>query len=491
MSTKVAKKIGFWAAVAMIIGTIIGVGVFFKNGSIFRSVDGNGISALIVWILGGTVSVFAAISFSEIGTTNGLSISGYSGWAEKVGGKKFGYLIRFNYTFFYYGLFTSIYGIFVSEAFFQAFDVLGILDNPAIWVHFLGGALFVGISILTSVKSIYASGVVQQITTVIKLIPLVLAIILGLAMANTHHSSNGQQVFTHGDFNFSGIVAAIPAVLFAFDAFLNASALGAKTKGGEVTVRKAIVVGVIASAVLYILLALSSVFHTGVDGGKIDGTVEFLFKDTIGQDWVTAMIWFFITISAYGVQNGLSTSYVSNVENMMQKDTFVGQKKLISKFGIRKSVVIFIISLTTFWMTVVAAITIPLNTGAIVDALSSLPTIYFFFSYAIVILLYTLKRDKIDSSKMNNTAFKVCAWSAIVGIFLIYGYLIVWTYFGDVIAHPMSDTSFGLWDNGGDYSLIKNYQFCLIFWGTLLILGFITWLNQYVMKRHEKINPIK
>ncbi|UWV77132.1 hypothetical protein [Mycoplasmopsis cynos] len=50
----------------MIIGSVVGIGIFFKNTSISNAVSGDGLSWLIAWILGGIISISAAISFAEI-----------------------------------------------------------------------------------------------------------------------------------------------------------------------------------------------------------------------------------------------------------------------------------------------------------------------------------------------------------------------------------------------------------------------------------------
>lgn len=47
VNTKTAKKIGLFAAISMLIGSIVGVGIFFKNGNIFATNDYNAIGILV------------------------------------------------------------------------------------------------------------------------------------------------------------------------------------------------------------------------------------------------------------------------------------------------------------------------------------------------------------------------------------------------------------------------------------------------------------
>ncbi|WAM09458.1 hypothetical protein ONA24_05540 [Mycoplasmopsis cynos] len=60
------RKIGLFLSMAMIIGSVVGIGIFFKNASISNAVSGDELSWLIAWILGGIISISAAISFAEI-----------------------------------------------------------------------------------------------------------------------------------------------------------------------------------------------------------------------------------------------------------------------------------------------------------------------------------------------------------------------------------------------------------------------------------------
>ncbi|MCR8613184.1 MAG: amino acid permease, partial [Mycoplasma sp.] len=123
MKEKNARKLGFFSALAMLVGTVVGIGIFFKNGNILAENNNNAIGTLMSWIIGGLVSLFAAISFSEIGSMK-TKHSGLAAWAGKIMNKKNGYFIRFNYTFFYFGALTIILGLFASESLINIFVIL-------------------------------------------------------------------------------------------------------------------------------------------------------------------------------------------------------------------------------------------------------------------------------------------------------------------------------------------------------------------------------
>ncbi|SFW06859.1 Uncharacterised protein [Chlamydia abortus] len=47
MNQKNVKKISFGLALTMIVGTVVGIGIFFKNISIKKTVDSEGIAWLL------------------------------------------------------------------------------------------------------------------------------------------------------------------------------------------------------------------------------------------------------------------------------------------------------------------------------------------------------------------------------------------------------------------------------------------------------------
>lgn len=492
MSNKTMRKIGFWAASAMVVGSIIGVGVFFKNSTIVKFTNGDGISSLIAWVIGGIMSLFAAISFSEIGAMKNLRITGFAGWAEKVGGKKYGYVIRFNYSFLYMAIYATVLGLFVSEAFFEGLRIAGAIhENLYVYQHILIG-LCIGVGfVIMNIASVYASGIYSQAATILKLVPIILAIVVGLIFATTNNGYKGEvghQAFSKFDAsNISGSIAAIPAVLFAFDSFLGFASMGEKTKGGEKTVRRAIIFGVIFSTVIYLILAIASLLH--VAGGK-NGSIENTLGQTLPSGWATglsAFVWFFIAISATGVLNGFSAQYVHNMQESLKQDTYFLSRKLKNKFGERTTLMIYLATFVAFWTILFGVFTIAQNTDSFWDAASNIATLIFFLNYGVVILMYLLKRDKLEvTDKMKDRTFKIVSWIAVVSIFAIYGYMIFYSFSTELFMHWKEDAKgFGFYA-GHQSASIQNWEYFIILWGGLAVFASFPFINKFLVHKFEK-----
>jgi basic amino acid/polyamine antiporter, APA family len=64
--TKLARTLGFRDLLLLIVGAVIGSGIFLVPGSILRAVDGSVGLAMLVWLVGGLVTLLGALSYGEM-----------------------------------------------------------------------------------------------------------------------------------------------------------------------------------------------------------------------------------------------------------------------------------------------------------------------------------------------------------------------------------------------------------------------------------------
>ena len=68
VSKQTGAKIGLMAAILYIIGNVVGIGIFFKNGTVFRLNNGNYLGVLLAWIISIVIVLCMALSFAEVST---------------------------------------------------------------------------------------------------------------------------------------------------------------------------------------------------------------------------------------------------------------------------------------------------------------------------------------------------------------------------------------------------------------------------------------
>lgn len=110
------------------------------------------------------------------------------------------------------------------------------------------------------------------------------------------------------------VFAVLPAVLFAYDAFLNVASMTNKVKDGERRMPFIIGIGMLVITILYSMVGLSSVI---TDQTSIGGMVGLLAK---GNEQLTKALSFTVNIlifvSAFGVTNGLTAVLNRDVQNL-------------------------------------------------------------------------------------------------------------------------------------------------------------------------------
>ncbi|MCF0227384.1 MAG: amino acid permease, partial [Malacoplasma sp.] len=116
VKSQTAAKIGLMTAISLIICSVVGVGIFFKNGSVFKNNNGNAIGVLVSWIITSVIALFTAISFAEIVTVKKCAgtNAGLGGWTGAFCGYNFGRAVKIWMPTFYYSLKTVSMSIFAA-----------------------------------------------------------------------------------------------------------------------------------------------------------------------------------------------------------------------------------------------------------------------------------------------------------------------------------------------------------------------------------------
>ena len=189
MNNGLERKYGLLTAIAMVVGIVIGSGVFFKAQTILTKTNGNMPLGILAWIVGGCIMLACVLAFA-IMATKYEKVNGIVDYAEAAVSKKYGYAVGWFMTFIYYPTLTSVLAwlsarftlVFITSAWPQ-FPMMvpaeegGCVIGPecmAMTVFFMCAAYFV------NAISPKLAGYFQVTTTVIKLVPLILMAVVGI-----------------------------------------------------------------------------------------------------------------------------------------------------------------------------------------------------------------------------------------------------------------------------------------------------------------------
>lgn len=310
MENKLNKRYGLITAITMIVGTVIGSGVFFKAEKILNSTGGNLPIGVIAWIIGGLIMVVCAYTFATMATKY-EKVNGVVDYAEAMLGKKYGYYIGWFMATMYYPAMTSVLA-WVSSRYFCVLMGWDITGGSCMVI---AGFLLVGSYALNSLSPVLA-GKFQVTTTVIKMIPLLLMAVVGtvkglgggLLIGNfTEVAVPAEQLGGTGSILFT----AVCATSFAYEGWIIATSINAEIKDAKKTLPKALVFGtliVMATYVLYYIgLAGAVENEVMMEGGEAGARIAFanVFSSIGGT-----ALFVFIVISCLGTLNGLMVGCV-------------------------------------------------------------------------------------------------------------------------------------------------------------------------------------
>ena len=250
MDQQLKPKYGLITAIAMIVGIVIGSGVFFKAEKVLNIMGGNLPLGILAWVVGGAIMIIFGYTFSILATRH-AGVGGIVDYAEALVGKPYAYVLGWFTTFIYYPAMTGVLS-WVTARYFGA--LIGwSLNSVDVMLLSCG---FMILSYAVNTLSPIIAGKVQVSTTVIKLIPLFLMAIVGTVVGllngtTVENFTNIPEVGPEGGL-LKAFFGAIVAAAFAYEGWIIAISINAEIKNPKKNLPRALVLGTLIIAATYI-----------------------------------------------------------------------------------------------------------------------------------------------------------------------------------------------------------------------------------------------
>jgi APA family basic amino acid/polyamine antiporter len=244
------KTIGFVPALAIVIGMVIGSGVFFKPHAVFTATGAPGLG-LIAWVVGGIITIAGGLTAAEIAAAIPKT-GGMVAYLEETYGSVWGYLLGWTQTVIYFPATIAALGIIFSK------QVLSLLN--------LSGGMLIPIAIIVIIFLVIMNslgsktgGAIQTVATVGKLIPLIAIIVIGLL--NGDGGAANLLPITVADHPIaSSMGSALIGIMFAYDGWINVGAIAGEMKNPGKDLPKAIIGGLSIVMGIYVLINVAYLF---------------------------------------------------------------------------------------------------------------------------------------------------------------------------------------------------------------------------------------
>jgi APA family basic amino acid/polyamine antiporter len=269
-ATEFVQGIGPLAAVSMVVGTMIGSGIFIVSADIGRQVDAWGPGALLlIWLVTGLMTITGALAYAELAammpSAGGQYIFLRDGLSPLVG-------FLFGWTLFSViqtgtiaavaVAFGKFLGVLLPSVTPDVFLSLGHLPMP-------GGAIEIGVSwqrivalvvvaglTLLNVRGVRLGATVQTVFAIAKVGALAVLVLFGLTLAPAAMATTGQPFWGGSAWSLAIIPifgAAMVGSLFSADAWNNVTFAAAEVRNPRRNLPLALGVGTATVSILYLL----------------------------------------------------------------------------------------------------------------------------------------------------------------------------------------------------------------------------------------------
>jgi APA family basic amino acid/polyamine antiporter len=264
--TELKRDLGPWAAASIVVGTVIGSGIFLVPRTMIQRV-GSVDLVFAVWVVGGLLSLAGALSYAELAAAMPEAGGEYAFLREAYGPlwgflyswtqmwvAKSGSIATLATGFFLYltNFWAPLDGVFCTiplpigpnggplEIRYGQFFAIGLILSLA-WLNYYGVKL---------------GGDVQVAVTFIKVALIAAIIVAGLFFGQAHAPA----ATSIAPLTFGGFIAALVAALWAYDGWNNVSMVSSEIQNPQRNLPRALIGGTLCVIAIY-LMANAAYFH--------------------------------------------------------------------------------------------------------------------------------------------------------------------------------------------------------------------------------------
>ena len=296
------KRYGLPTAICMVVGIVIGSGVFFKAEAVLNATGGNMPLGIAAWLIVGAIMMICSYVFATLATRY-ERVSGLVDYAEVTMGQGYAYAMG------WFAASVYVPGLVSVLAWVSARYLCVLLG----WDITGGSCMVIACFFLCADYAVNAlspriAGKFQVTTTVAKMVPLVLMAVVGTVMglANGQLHENFPAAASSAVDTGTGLMASVVAVAFAYEGWILATSINAELKDAKRNLPRALVIGacIVVATYLFYYIGLGGAVTTEELMASGEAAAKMAFQRTFGPVAGT-LVFVLIVISCLGTLNGL------------------------------------------------------------------------------------------------------------------------------------------------------------------------------------------
>ncbi len=301
----IKRRYGLFTAITMIIGIVIGSGIFFKADNVLSYTNGNVFLGIIIFSVAAIAIIFGCLTISQLAnrTDKPGGIITYTEEFVGIGTScAFGWFQTFLYLPTLAAVVAWVSGIYIS----QLFGLEITLERST-----LIGAGCLTILFIINTISAKTGGYFQNSAMVIKLIPLFIIALAGLIFGNP------VELVTEGVTGFGqaraagGWLAAFAPIAFSFDGWIVATTICNEIKNSKHNLPLALTISPLVILLAYVMYFIGITALLGPDTVLEQGDASvFLAATKLFGNIGAKYILIFVVISVLGTVNGIILGFI-------------------------------------------------------------------------------------------------------------------------------------------------------------------------------------
>lgn len=439
---------GLFTTIAMIVGVVIGSGIFFKSDNILVATNGSIGLGVLVFCVAAIAIIFGSLTMSELAARNSEA-GGIIAYAEQSYNKSIACAYGWFQTFLYYPTLIAVVGYVAGIYICLLFGI-----NSTLELSIIIGLIVIVLVYIMNVISAKLGGIFQNASTIIKLIPLILIAITGLIFGDPSAISIKETTEAMKSTNW---IMAIAPIAFAFDGWIISTSIGHEVKDSKKNLPRALIISPIIILLVYLLYFVGISIYVGPENIMALGDAHVdVAANSIFGSFGSKIILIFVVISIIGTVNGLTLGLIRQPYSLAIRNMFPYSKKVSiidKKSGIPVYSALIALIIVLFW-TLVHYVTSKF--GLLPN--SDISEISITISYVLYALLY-IKVLKLGLNKEIKGIFRgiINPCLALLGSAIILlgsiGNSLFWVYAG--ICGLLILSAILFWNNVKDDNLIE------------------------------------
>lgn len=293
MGDGLSRKLGFWMALALVVGNYIGSGIFLLPAQLAPY----GWNATIGWVVTIAGALCLAFVFARL-TGARPNAAGPYAFVEEAFGPIPAFAVAWSY---WIGLWVANTAIAVAAVSYLSFFIPALANTPGLGA--LAAAALLWALTAINIVSVRLAGSVQLVTTILKILPLIVVVIVS-AIAFGDGAASVQTPFRGQDLSFTAVSGAAALTLWAILGVETASVGSRNIANPERNVPRATMIGTLVVGIIYILVSTPVTLLLPAGQAAASNAPLADFVAAFWTPGVAAMVGLFAAISAIGALNG-------------------------------------------------------------------------------------------------------------------------------------------------------------------------------------------